>query len=99
MNFQKHKFIYTTFDLPVFPIARLPKPRRSHRYACVCEAALSEKYSASNYPKLNFCCTSKKSILENKMKQVIQDVRVVSDNIIKIFECYESFICRKKETD
>lgn len=34
--------------------------------------------------------TSKKSILENKMKQVIQDVRVVSDNIIKIFECYES---------
>ncbi len=46
------------FDLPIFLIALLPKPRRSHRYACVCEAALSEKYSASNYPKLNFRCTS-----------------------------------------
>ena len=45
------------FDLPISLIALLPKPRRSHRYACVCEAALSEKYSASNYPKLNFRCT------------------------------------------
>ncbi len=45
------------FDLLIFLIALLPKPRRSHRYACVCEAALSEKYSASNYPKLNFRCT------------------------------------------
>jgi hypothetical protein len=43
--------------LPIFLIALLPKPRRSHRYDCVCEAALSEKYSASNYPKLNFRCT------------------------------------------
>jgi hypothetical protein len=42
------------FDLFIFLIALLPKPRRSHRYACVCEAALSGKYSASNYPKLNF---------------------------------------------
>lgn len=46
------------FDLPIFLIALLPKPRHSHRYACVWEAALSEKYSASNYPKLNFHCTS-----------------------------------------
>ena len=46
------------FDLPIFLIALLPKPRRSHRYACVCEAALSEKYSASNYPKFNFHYTS-----------------------------------------
>ena len=45
------------FGLPIFLIALLPKPRRSHRYACVCEAALSEKYSAPNYPKLNFRCT------------------------------------------
>ncbi len=45
------------FDLPISLIALLPKPRRSHHYACVCEAALSEKYSASNYPKLNFRCT------------------------------------------
>ena len=40
------------FDLFISLIALLPKPRRSHRYAYVCEAALSEKYSASNYPKL-----------------------------------------------
>ena len=46
------------FDLFISLIALLPKPRRSHRYACVCEAALSGKYSASNYPKLNFRCTS-----------------------------------------
>ena len=46
------------FDLTIFLIALLPKPRRSHRYACVWEAALSKKYSASNYPKLNFRCTS-----------------------------------------
>ncbi|MCI6812388.1 MAG: histidine kinase [Lachnospiraceae bacterium] len=46
------------FDLPIFLIALFPKPRRSHRYACVWEASLSEKYSASNYPKLNFRCTS-----------------------------------------
>ena len=45
------------FDLFISLIALLPKPRRSHRYACVCEAALSGKYSASNYPKLNFRCT------------------------------------------
>ncbi len=25
------------FDLPIFLIALLPKPRRSHRYVCVCE--------------------------------------------------------------
>ena len=50
------------FDLPIFLIALLPKPRRSHRYACVCEAALSEKYSASNYPKLNFRCTGSRLV-------------------------------------
>ena len=36
------------FRLPIFLIALLPKPRRSHRYACVWAAALSEKYSAPN---------------------------------------------------
>ncbi len=36
------------FRLPIFLIALLHKPQRSHRYACVCEAALSEKYSAPN---------------------------------------------------
>ena len=51
------------FDLPIFLIALFPKPRRSHRYACVWEASLSEKYSASNYPKLNFRCTSFTKIL------------------------------------
>ncbi len=49
------------FDLSIFPIALLPKPRRSHRYACVCEVVLSEKYSASNYPKLNIRCTRNKN--------------------------------------
>ncbi len=29
------------FRLSIFLIALLPKPRRSHRYACVWEAALS----------------------------------------------------------
>ena len=48
------------FDLPIFLIALFPKPRRSHRYACVWEASLSEKYSASNYPKLNFRCTRRR---------------------------------------
>ena len=36
------------FRLLIFLIALLPKPQRSHRYACVWEAALSEKYSAPN---------------------------------------------------
>jgi len=36
------------FRLPIFLIALLHKPQRSHRYAFVCEAALSEKYSAPN---------------------------------------------------
>lgn len=48
---------YWQFDLPIFLIVLLPKPRRSHRYDYACEAVLSEKYSASNYPKLNFRCT------------------------------------------
>ena len=46
------------FGLSIFSIALLLKPRRSHRYACVCEAALLKKYPAPNYPKLNFHCTS-----------------------------------------
>ena len=53
------------FDLPIFLIALFPKPRRSHRYACVWEASLSEKYSASNYPKLNFRCTRSKLFVHN----------------------------------
>ena len=70
------------FRLPIFLIALLHKPQRSHRYACVCEAALSEKYSASNYPKLNFRYTS-----------VLAEYNPVStlewfDNIE---ECVESF--------
>ncbi len=36
------------FCLPIFLIALLPKPQRSHCYACVCETALSEKYSVPN---------------------------------------------------
>ena len=51
------------FDLLIFLIALLPKPRRSHHYACVCEVALSEKSSAPNYPKLNFRCTRLKKNL------------------------------------
>ena len=48
MDLVQRKLSNWQFDLPIFPIARLPKPRRSHRYAYVCEAALSEKYSAPN---------------------------------------------------
>ena len=36
------------FYLSIFLIALLPKSRHSHRYACVWEAALSEKYTAPN---------------------------------------------------
>ncbi len=58
MGLVQRKLSNWQFDLPIFLIARLPKTRRSHRYAYVCEAALSEKYSVSNYPKLDFRCTS-----------------------------------------
>lgn len=34
--------------------------------------------------------TSKKSIIKNEIKQVIKEAQVISDNIIKIFECYEN---------
>ena len=42
-------FIFSQIFLPIFLIALLPKPRRSHRYVCVCGAALSEKCSAEFY--------------------------------------------------
>ncbi len=47
------------FRLPIFLIALLHKPQRSHRYAFVCEAALSEKYSASNIKVFSVDYTSK----------------------------------------
>ncbi len=50
------------FRLPIFLIALLHKPQRSHRYACVCEAALSEKYSAPNIKVFSVDYTSRVDI-------------------------------------
>ena len=47
------------FRLSIFLTALLPKPRRSHRYPCVCEAALSEKYSAPNITVFRAAYTSR----------------------------------------
>ncbi len=51
------------FRLPIFLIALLHKPQRSHRYAFVCEAALSEKYSAPNIKVFSADYTSKYIII------------------------------------
>ncbi len=51
------------FHLPIFLITILPKPRRRHRYARICEAALSEKYSASNIKVFSVDYTRKTAYL------------------------------------
>ena len=45
------------FHLLIFLIELLLKPQRRNPYVCVCEAALSEKFSAWNYPLFNEWCT------------------------------------------
>ena len=42
------------FDLFISLIALLPKPRRSHRYDCVCEVARSKKYFRQTIQNLIF---------------------------------------------
>jgi len=55
------------FCLPIFLIALLSKTQRSHRYACVCETALSEKYSAPNIKVFSVDYTSLQKSLHERI--------------------------------
>ena len=64
------------FRLPIFLIALLHKPQRSHRYACVCEAALSEKYSAPNIKVFSVDYTSMALRKQITLKRLTLRIRI-----------------------
>jgi len=64
------------FRLPIFLIALLHKPQRRHRYACVCEAALSEKYSAPNIKVFSVDYTSMALRKQITLKRLTLRIRI-----------------------